>query len=389
MLDTSGKTILHLIDTTGPGGAETVFVQLADLLRQRGFRSVVVIRGPGWVDQELRRRGLNPIVLDAKGSFAFGFLYRLFRLAKREKVDIVQSHLLGSNVYAALLGILIRRPVVATYHGMVDVNPNERFRRLKNWAMKWGISRYVAVSRSLAAQIRDQGLLDPDKTEIVYNGVDADRYKRKDPGTDDLRARLGLPDNAIVVGSLGNVRPAKAYGVLVEAAALVAKKRKDIYFLVAGHKRSSLMKRLEDLMDARGTGDRVHFLGFFEDSAGFLSQLDYFLLSSRSEGFSIATIEAMMAGLPVLVTRCGGPEEIVSHRHTGRIVEPGDPAALAQGLLEMIECPDETAAMATAGQRHARATFGLDAMLESYIDVYRLTDHHRSSPGIARWNDVS
>ena len=156
----ASNTILHLIDTTGPGGAETVFIQLADNMRKRGFSSIVVIHGPGWVHEELKRRGIDPYIIPAKGSFAFGFLYQLVRLIRKNRVKLIQSHLLGSNVYAAMAGNLTRVPVVATYHGMVDVNPNERFKKLKRKVMQWGIKRYVAVSQNLLKNIREQKLLD-------------------------------------------------------------------------------------------------------------------------------------------------------------------------------------------------------------------------------------
>ncbi|NOZ37676.1 MAG: glycosyltransferase, partial [Gammaproteobacteria bacterium] len=171
------RTILHLIDSTGPGGAETVFIQLADKMRDRGFDSVVVIPGQGWVYDALVRRGLKPYVVPAKGSFAFGFLYQLVKLIKKHRIKLIQSHLLGSNVYAAMAGLITGVPVVATYHGMVDVSPNERFRSLKNKVMHWGIKHYVAVSQQLMDNIRDQKLLDVNKASVIYNGVDLARFE--------------------------------------------------------------------------------------------------------------------------------------------------------------------------------------------------------------------
>ena len=109
--------ILHVIDTTGPGGAETVFVDLADRLREKGYDTIVLLRGPGWVQDELRRRELKPILLDAKGSFNWRYLLSLVRLVKDERIDLIQSHLLGSNVYCAVTGWITQKPVVATFHG--------------------------------------------------------------------------------------------------------------------------------------------------------------------------------------------------------------------------------------------------------------------------------
>lgn len=368
MESTRRKTVLHLIDTTGPGGAETVFIQLADRLRGRGYRSIVVIRGPGWVHDELRRRQLEPVVMDAKGSFAVGFLFRLIRLAKREKVDLIQSHLLGSNVYAAMLGLVIGKPVVATYHGMVDVNPRERFRRLKQQVMRWGIRCYVAVSQSLADAIQKQGLLEESKTHVVYNGVDPEAFARDED--QDLRRQLGINEGVKLWGCLGNVRPAKAYDVLIDAMALIQDEHPSLHVVVAGHQRASLMAQLKERMDALGVGHRIHFIGFVGDSAAFLRQLDYFVLPSRSEGFSIATIEAMMAGLPIVATRCGGPEEILTHEETGWLVNPDNPRALAEAMLRLSSNDTLAQKLAAAGQYHSRACFGIDAMVNSYQQIY-------------------
>lgn len=364
----NNKTILHMIDTTGPGGAETVFIQLADLIRQRGYRSIVVIRGPGWVQDELERRGLNPVILDAKGSFAIGFLRQLIRLAKQEKVELVQSHLLGSNVYAALLGMAHRCPVVATYHGVVDVDPNERFRRLKKFVMRCGISRYVAVSHSLAREIERRNLLNPAKTRVIYNGVQPEVFVIRNPSW--LREKLGIPDDAVLVGSLGNVRPAKAYDLLIQVAAQLKQTEREVHFVVAGHKKPALMATLASQMEGNGTSGRVHFIGFVEDSADFLAQLNIFMLCSRSEGFSIATLEAMLAGLPVLSTRCGGPEEILTHRQTGWLVEAGNVDALAEGLQTLVGDRNLSEKMGTAARQHASHQFGLHTMVDGYVSLY-------------------
>lgn len=365
----SNSTVLHLIDTTGPGGAETVFVQLADLMRGRGYKSVVVIRGPGWVKDELERRGITPIIIDAKGSFNIGFLLSLRAIIKREGVGLIHSHLLGSNIYAALAGLMTRVPVIATYHGMVDVSPNERFKTIKHLAMKWGIDRYVTVSQRLLDNVLQQGLLNPNKTSIIYNGVDTDKYQRTTSVL--IKKQLELHDDAILIGSLGNIRTAKAYDVLIKAAAKVLPKHSNLHFVIAGDPKEPLMTELTNLINQLGIADHMHFLGFQQDCAAVLAQMDMFALSSSSEGFSISTIEAMATGLPALVTRCGGPEEIITHGQTGYLVAVNNPQALADGIIDLLNHPELQRSLARAGQQHARATFGLDAMLNGYDGLYQ------------------
>ena len=310
------KTILHIIDTTGPGGAETVFIDLITHLPVQAYRSVVVIRGKGWVYETLCRRGAKPILLDAKGSFNWRYLWALVKLIRREKVDLIQSHLLGSNVYASLAGLLARVPVVATFHGAVDVSEKERLMSLKFAVINFGARAIVAVSKDLRDNIVNRTSLRSNKTKVVYNGIDTADFSRHK--SDAIRQQFGWPDDDIIIGCLGNIRPAKAYDVLLKAAALVREADaeqpgRSMRFVIAGHFKGRLYQQLLELKKELNLDDYVHFLGFNDDLAEFLSNLNLFLLTSSSEGFSIATIQAMAAGLPVIATRSGGPQEIITH----------------------------------------------------------------------------
>ena len=124
------------------------------------------------------------------------------------------------------------------------------------------------------------------------------------------------------------------------------------------------------LRDELGLQNSVQFIGFVNDPADFLSNLDMFLLSSISEGFSIATIQAMAAGLPSIVTRSGGPQEIITHGQTGWMVEAGDPAAIAKAILKLAADPELCAQLAMNGRLHVAETFDMKAMLAAYEDIY-------------------
>jgi glycosyltransferase involved in cell wall biosynthesis len=363
------KTILHVIDTTGPGGAETIFVQLADKIREYGYRSVVLIRGPGWIQEELRRRGLTPIIIENKAAFNLDFLFKLREIIYRENVDLIQSHLLGSNVYCAIVGLITNKPVVATFHGLVDFSQNERLLWLKIKLMKYGISRFIVVSHSLREDLCAKGLLSQAETEVIYNGIDFANYgkstKRK------LRNQLGLPDNAILIGSLGNVRQAKGYDILINAAGAVVHQKAAVHFVIAGDINNNLMIKLSQQMTQLNVSKHVHFIGYANDSAEFLSQLDIFLLPSTSEGFSIATIEAMATGLPVIVTRCGGPMEIVRSDVDGLTVASGDAKSISEGLLHLLTDSKTSERLALSAKIHITENFCLDKMLLSYNEIYK------------------
>jgi glycosyltransferase involved in cell wall biosynthesis len=130
------------------------------------------------------------------------------------------------------------------------------------------------------------------------------------------------------------------------------------------------MRKLDILISHLGLERNVHFIGYHTDSAQFLAQVDMFVLSSISEGFSISTIEAMATGLPVVVTRCGGPEEIITHEVTGLIVEINDPGALACALLTLLNNEPLQHSLADAGAAEVRSRFEASEMLLRYREMY-------------------
>lgn len=363
------KTILHIIDTTGPGGAETVFIDLISHLPTQKYRSIVVIRGKGWVYEELNRRGIEPMLLDAKGSFNWRYLKKLISLIHQQKVDLIQSHLLGSNIYTSLAGFITRTPVVATFHGMVDVSQLERFSKLKFAVVNLGASAIVAVSESLREDIIQRTTLRVSKICVIYNGINTADFKPEK--TDDLRQQYGWSKNEVIVGSLGNIRPAKAYDVLLQAAALLKNTGISFRFVIAGHYKGGLYQRLVELKNTLELDDRVFFLGFNDNPAVFLSNLDLFLLSSSSEGFSIATIQAMASGIPVVATSSGGPQEIITDGKTGCLVAPDTPQAIADAVLKLARDKELSKRLAFSGQKHVASTFDIRSMVSAYQDIYQ------------------
>lgn len=362
------KTILHIIDTTGPGGAETVFIDLAARLPESDFKAVVVIRGKGWVNDELIRRGIKPIILDAKGSFNWRYLLKLRKIVKMNKVDLIQSHLLGSNVYSGLLGLITRVPVIATFHGTVDIGDEERFKSLKFAAINSASKKIIAVSNNLATDILKRTPVNKDKLKIIYNGIAIEDFNQA--RSDSIRDKFGWNKETIIVGSLGNIRTAKAYDILLHAAALLKEKPNNFKFVIAGAGNNGLHERLIKLRNELGLEDDVYFLGFSDNPAEFLSNLDVFLLSSSSEGFSISTIQAMASGIPVVATKSGGPEEIITHNKNGQLVNTGDPSVIAEALQDYVDNQEKFTLLAQNAKSYVATKFNIEAMIESYKKYY-------------------
>lgn len=368
-MDLKPRTVLHLVDTGGPGGAETVFLSLVLGLDPDAWSSVPVVPELDWLDGELRRLGRTPTLLESSGSFDRRYLFGLRRHIRAQRPAVIQTHLFTSAVYATLASAGLGIPVVSTFHGEPDIDPGDRWLRAKLRVLGGPRNRLVFVSEALRAHIAGLGPLRLERTRVIHNGVDCSVFRPGEATAASIPG-LNLPGGATVVGAVGNVRPSKDYAVLLRATAELVERLPGVHTVIVGQATGSMYEELLELRASLGLEDRVHFLGFREDVAELFQVFDVFALSSSDEGFSLATVQAMASGIPVVATRSGGPEEIVVHGQTGLLVPPGDPGALADGLARVLETPDEGRRWAVAGRERATSTFSTGAMLRAYEDLY-------------------
>ena len=357
-------TILHIIDTTGPGGAETIFTQLAADSKKRGFRSLALIRGPGWVQAELERLGIETIVRDCKGSLNVGFLKFLIQLLMREKVDIVQSHLLGSNVYASLAGFFTLTPVISTFHGFVDISAKEKFSALKFLSIRLGSKKVIAVTDQIKQMLNSNRWLNPKKITTIANGVDTDLFSVKKNYT-------AIDSNAFRIGCLGNVRRAKNYPLALAVLKALREGGWNVELHIAGDDTNALAAECKSLATQLDLSEHVVWHGFISDACSYLHSLDVFLLSSTSEGHPLALTQAMSCGLPIVVTPCG-VEHIIHHSVNGLVCASMEPQVVADNLKQLLESADLRKELGSNGALSARRLYSLNATMLAYQKEYYL-----------------
>lgn len=356
---------LHLIDTTGPGGAETVFTQLAaHQLTSEGSHTLAMIRGDGWVNRRLATLGVPTEIRDCKGSFNFGFLAALCRRVYAERIQLIHSHLLGSNVYASMAGLLTSTPVIATFHGSVDISEKERFA-----AVKLGLIRraatVVAVSRELQQQVAHRMDLGSGVVRLIPNAIDCSHFANARAAKEATRRDAA----GIRLGALGNIRPAKAYDIAIRCIALLRQRGLNVTLEVAGDPKEPLISTLRGLCSELGVTEAVHFVGFVESPADFLAGIDLFLLSSSSEGHPLALTQAMAAGLPIVATRCG-VETIIDERMAW-LADVNMPERLASAVESALSDPEGQHWRGAAAQHEAFARYDNAAMLDCYDNLYQ------------------
>lgn len=358
--------ILHVIDTTGPGGAETLFVELCKSLQEKGHRCYALLRGDGWVRQQLEHADIETYVYDCKGAFNIRFLLFLIRLLLRKKIDVVQSHLLGSNVYSALAGLIASVPVIATFHGSVDVAVRERWLKIKFAAVNLS-ANIVCVSELLREDLIRRTPIDTRKITLIKNGIDCNRFSPTIQS--DLREQYCLPSDAFIVGALGNLRPAKDYPTAIRAMQLVIMQDPSIYLLIAGDTKHILYAELSALIDQLGLSHNVRFVGFCDRPPEFLAGIDLYLLTSKTEGHPFSVIQAMASGRAVLATRCG--VETMFEKVGGAVlVNIGSVTQLAEKILELKRSPALREALGGAGRQGAIQNYDFAVTVKQYIQLY-------------------
>ena len=363
-------TVLHVIDTTGPGGAETVFLALAEDGIKQSYRSVALIRGPGWVEEQLKARSIPYYIRDCKGSLNFKFLFEMFSIIRKEKVTHIQSHLLGSNVYASIMGLLTRLPVIATFHGHVDISPDERFRNAKLGLIKMGTRHVVAVTEDLKKTINHTTgswcRLNP---TVIPNGIDLNELEKL-----PVHA-LGKSDNPLILGCLGNIRPAKNYPLAIEFVQLLKSKGISVRLRIAGDDTKSGAIALKKDVARLGLENNVEFLGFINDVPGFFGFIDVFLMTSSSEGHPLALTQALAAAKPILSTRNGVERVVPEHllflakEHTATSL-----FTALEVLLQNIESKESTEGTERLieGRKFVKDNYSEDVMRQRYTNLYEI-----------------
>jgi len=253
--------------------------------------------------------------------------------------------------YALAAAAIARVPaIVATVHLIPDFTL-DRSNRLQLQLLSRFVGRYVAVSNDIAARLTAELGWPAAKIDVVHNGVDLDRFAR--PPDPDIRSKLTGDRDSPLFLTVARLDYQKGHDVLLRA---VTAAPEGVFALVgAGSERS----RLEGLAAELGLGDRVLFLGTRSDVPDLLAAADAFVLPSRFEGSSLAVLEAMAAGKPVVCSEIGGTDELVVHRETGLLAPVEDTEALAAALRELAADSSFRARLGAAARKRAEQHFSL------------------------------
>ena len=366
--------VLHLLHTLQRAGAE---VLVRDLVRdlKNEFRSIVVaLDGAGPLESDFRALQVPVHVLDRRGGIDWRCAWNLARIIRQSRVDIIHAHQYTPLSYAAMarmLGSGATR-LIFTEHGR-HYPDQRRFKRVaaNRLALIPMCDAITAVGHAVAEALTRFESIPADRIQVIHNGIDPDRLVVSNPLQTriDLRRSLAISADEPVILQVGSLRPVKDHLVSLHAMAELRRRNYRTTLLLAGD--GPLRDQLIHLTHRLEISESVRFLGSRCDVASLWQAADVGLLTSRSEGISVALLEAMAAGKPIVATDVGGNSEIVQHQITGLLIPPGQPTAAAQALHRILTDDSLATALGQTGAQRVTDHFHQSQMHAAYRQLYR------------------
>lgn len=350
--------VVHLVTTLAIGGLERVVLDLVRRRTQDTFSMhVICLDSSGVLERAFSELGVAVETIGTAGSVPIRIL-RLARRLRQLKPHVLHTHNPQAHLHGALSARLAKVPlVVHTKHGR-EYADRRLIAALSRLGSRW-TSRFVAVSDDAADVARTLERVPTRKLRVIHNGIDVDRFAVRDARPSRAGAR------AVTVGRL---EPVKDQVTLLRAVRVVVDTNPTFQLDIVGDGPSR--PELEAQQNALGLTGHVRFHGYREHVGPFLDASDFFVLSSISEGVSLALLEAMACGLPAVATDVGGNREVVVPGETGYLVPAGSPAALADAMCMLQADATNLDRMGRAARRRVEGAFNLSRVVAQYEGMY-------------------
>ncbi len=378
------------------GGAETHLAELLPVLQARGHDVRIFVAGArGPLAEQLARDGIviEPAIAIAVSQSLPSFVRRLARLGLflpnflgfvwRHRQSTFHIFLPETVIICGLILWPLRRHFLVSQRSMLNY-------RAKYPAIVTHLERLVfrhaqmvlANSEAVRQELLDDGVAER-KINIIYNGLSGARLSPAGASRNMSRAELQLGNGVLVFAVVANLFVYKGYSDLIAALAMIESKLPAEWVLLcigrdveeardaADGRLVSNQQRFEREAAAAGIAGHVRFLGERIDAPELLRGVDIAVLPSHEEGFSNALIEKMAAGLPIVATRVGGAHEALDGGKAGLLVPPGDPAALAQALLRLVQNPTLSRDLGAKARSRALELYAIETCADAYCDVYQ------------------
>jgi glycosyltransferase involved in cell wall biosynthesis len=364
--------VLYVFAALPVGGAEEVLVTEVEGLDKALFDlRICVLSEKGPVGQLLESRGFPVVALQRMKHHRFDprIIRDLVRLIQDEKIQVVHTHLYDGNKYGRLAAGLARVPCIISHYHNVYVRRRTKY-HLINRALSVLNDRILAVSQAVKESVVRFDRIAPERIEVLYNGIDPSAFEGdfQDSG---VRRKFGVKPEDFLIGVVARLEEQKGHIYLFRALTHLLPEFPQIKVLIVGD--GGLRSVLEAGVREMGLSEQVLFTGTQEGIPEILAGLDLFILPSLWEGFSLAILEALAMGTPVVATAVGGAAEVICSGTDGLLIPPGEVSSLVAAVREVILDPRKYREMGqrgklTVGQKFTRAKH-VARLQDLYLEV--------------------
>lgn len=357
--------VAHVIYSFGVGGLEKGISTLINY-GSPDIKHIIISLTPHKESERLLQKDIKILTLDKPDKNSFEFIFKLTRLLRKIKPDIVHTRNWSGmdGIFAAKLAGITK--IIHGEHGwdMFDPFGKNLKRKIIRQVTSAFVCKYTCVSRQLAGWLQDDVGVRKEIRQI-YNGVNIRKLIPVDSTKKRLlRRRYKMPENALIIGSIGRLDAIKNHRLLIKTFQYVSKKYPRVFLVVVGDGPERMS--LEKISDKY-----VRFLGTRSDVHSIFSCLDLFILPSLNEGISNTILEAMASGIPVIASNVGGNPELIQHGLNGFLSPPNDSYRLFRLIENYINNPELGPQHGKAGRKQAVTNFSIESMVKQYEDVYR------------------
>jgi glycosyltransferase involved in cell wall biosynthesis len=363
--------LMHIVDSLEFGGLERVVTDLAIEQKRRGDQVCVfsLLQTEG-LKPELEAAGIEVIIGGKRDGVDLALIRRLRRAIAEQRIELVHAHNFVPNYHAAAAtwGLWRRPTLVCSLHDMgLRLDREARLRRF----FTWSIGRTAGFAM-VGAQVHDRyvggGMVPEAKATTVLNGIPVDRFRWTPERRHEARVRLGVPQDALLIGAVGRQVGLKNHALLIELMPALLARHPSLRLALVGS--GPLEDTLRAQAQAAGLGDRVLLTGQRRDVSDLTPGFDIFAMPSLTEGLSIALLEACATRLAIVATAVGGNPEIVHDGQSGLLVPPGEGPPLLQALDTLLSDAPRCARLGQAACDWVREHGSLDTLFNAFHQFY-------------------
>lgn len=364
--------ILHVIDSGGLYGAESMLLTLTEEQRQLGHDPVILSIGtPNESEKPLEseaiRRGLSVCPWRMRAGLNLIGGYRILRYAQDGGFDVLHSHGYKGNILLGIFPYRFRQlPLVSTLHGWTSLEASSRM-AIYQWLdcrMLRRSNAVVLVSPLMKNDARIK-ICRIANIQTICNGISIQEGRIADV---DLTIKK-FCDEGFIVGTVGRLSPEKGIDVLIDAMAVLSVRHPDMKAVLLGEgpSRAALEKKISDA----GLTDKILLPGFRRDAKNYMRYFDVFVLPSLTEGLPIVLLEAMASRVPVVAASVGGVPEVIGRSEYGLLVEPNDSTGLVNAVDKVYTGEIPVYDLVNRAYQRLHEHYSSKQMAVSYLALYR------------------